>query len=130
MIRTYPKTAAALALSLLVGCGTTPPPKELLEARAAYQKAQTGQANQVNPAQVHVAKQSLDQAEKAYDDDPGSPQTRDRAYIALRKAQLAEAQAGMMAAERERDQAQKDLGQRTERELASARKQLEAEQQD
>ncbi|WP_394822618.1 OmpA family protein [Pendulispora albinea] len=130
MIRAYSKIAASLALTTFVaGCGSTPPPKELLEARAAYEKAQKGQANQINPAQVHVAKQALDQAEKAYDDSPGAPETSDRAYIALRKAQLAEAQAGMMAAERERDQAQKDLGKKTGQELESARKQLEAEQQ-
>jgi len=136
MIRAYPKTVATVALSLLVGCGASAPPKELLDARAAYQKAQTGQANQINPAQVHVAKQSLDQAEKAFDDSPGSPETRDRAYIALRKAQLADAQAGMMDAERQREQAQKDLqstqlamGKKTEHELEAARKQLESEQQ-
>ncbi len=118
----------------LVGCGSTPPPKELLEARAAYQKAQTGSANQVNPAQVHVAKESLDQAEKSYDDSPGSPETRDRAYIALRKAQLAEAQAGMMIAERDREQAQKELqntqlaqGRKTEKELEQTKRQLESE---
>ncbi|WP_394837186.1 OmpA family protein [Pendulispora rubella] len=136
MIRAYPKTVGLVALSLLVGCGSTPPPKELLEARTAYQKAQTGQANQVNPAQVHVAKGSLDQAEKSYDDEPGSPETRDRAYIALRKSQLADAQAGMMVAERQREQAQKELqttqvamGRKTERELESAKKQLERSQQ-
>jgi outer membrane protein OmpA-like peptidoglycan-associated protein len=102
-------SSALVVASLLVGCGSTPPPKELLEARAAMQKAQTGPANQANPAQVHVAKQSLDQAEKSFEDDPSAPETRDRAYVALRKAQLADAQAGMMLAEKQRDQAQKDL---------------------
>ncbi|HWL88251.1 MAG TPA: DUF4398 domain-containing protein, partial [Polyangiaceae bacterium] len=128
--------AGVLSVGFLVGCGSTPPPKELIEARAAYQKAQAGTANQVNPAQVHVAKESLDQAEKAYDNSPGDAETRDRAYIALRKAQLAEAQAGMMVAERDREQAQKDLqstqlamGKKTERELETARHQLVSEHQ-
>jgi outer membrane protein OmpA-like peptidoglycan-associated protein len=125
-------TALSLPLSLvLVACGSTPPPKELVEARAAYQRAQNGPANQVNPAQVHVAKESLDTAEKSFDDDPSSPETRDRSYIALRKAQLAEAQAGMMMAERDRDQAVKDLqatqlamGKKTVAELAAERRKL------
>jgi outer membrane protein OmpA-like peptidoglycan-associated protein len=120
--------AAFLALS---ACSSTPAPKELVEARAAYSRAQSGTANQVNPAQVHVAKESLDQAEHAFAEDPDAPETRDRAYIALRKAQLAEAQAGMMTAEANRDQAQKDLqatqiamGKKTQAELNAARSQL------
>ena len=128
------KLAVGLSL-LLIACGSTPPPKELVEARAAYQRAQNGPANQVNPAQVHVAKESLDIAEKSFDDDPSAPETRDRAYIALRKAQLAEAQAGMMMAEKDRDQAVRDLqstqvamGKKTAQELAAARRQLADEQ--
>ena len=128
---------AAFASTSVVACGTTNPPKELLDARAAYQKAQTGQANQANPAQVHVAKQALDQAEAAFEDAPSAAETRDRAYIALRKAQLADAQAGMMLAEKERDQAQKDLmttqiamGKRSAAELATTKQALtESERQ-
>ncbi|MEO8878390.1 MAG: OmpA family protein, partial [Polyangiaceae bacterium] len=88
-------------------------------------------ANQVNPAQVHVAKESLDIAEKAFDDDPSAPETRDRAYIALRKAELADAQAGQTLAEQARDQAQKDLtatqiamGQKAQTDLTATRNQL------
>jgi outer membrane protein OmpA-like peptidoglycan-associated protein len=124
----------AIALSLifiapLVACGETLPSKELLEARAEYQKAQSGPAGQVNPAQVHVAKETLDIAEKAFNDDPGAPETRDRAYLALRKAQLAEAQAGLMTAEADKLKAQKDLGQKTAAELATMKEKLSAEQQ-
>jgi len=131
-IRSYAAALAAVVLALgVVACGSSPPPKELLEARAAYQKAQAGPAGQVNPAQVHVAKESLDQAEKSFNDDATSPETRDRAYIALRKSQLAEAQAGMMVAEQDRDKAQRDLqatqiaiGKKTQQELESTRQQL------
>ena len=130
-----------IALSLLLAaplldCASTPPPRELLEARAEYQKAQTGPAGQVNPAQVHVAKESLDLAEKSFNDDPDSAETRDRAYIALRKAQLSEAQAGIMLAEADRSKAQADLqatqlamGQKTAAELAAMKDKLNAEQQ-
>ena len=126
----------AFALVVLAACGSPPAPKELVEARAAYTKAQSGPANQVNPAQVHVAKESLDIAERAFVDDATSPEARDRAYIALRKSQLAEAQAGMMIAERDRDQAQRDLqatqlamGKKTVAELAAARQQLSTAEQ-
>jgi outer membrane protein OmpA-like peptidoglycan-associated protein len=123
--------AAAIAVLGLSACASTPAPKELVEARTAYSRAQSGNANQVNPAQVHVAKEALDQAEHSFADDPDAPETRDRSYIALRKAQLAEAQAGMMTAEANRDQAQKDLqatqiamGKKTQSELNAARTQL------
>lgn len=135
-MKTTKLTVAALSALLLLACGSTPPPKELVEARAAYQRAQNGPANQVNPAQVHVAKESLDQAEKSFDDDPSSPETRDRSYIALRKAQLAEAQAGMMMAEKDRDQAVNDLqqtqiamGKKTARELQATRQKLNQTEQ-
>lgn len=128
------RSTSALVLTLVLGtaaCGSTPPPKELVDARAAYQQALNGQANQVNPAQVHVAKESLDIAEKAYDDDPSAPETRDRAYIALRKSELADAQAGMTLAEQARDKAQKELqdtqiamGQKAQQDLNAARQQL------
>ena len=92
---THVKNVFLLVLTtLLTACGATPAPKELVEARAAYNRAASGPANSVNPAQVHVAKESLDIAERSFADDPSSPETRDRAYIALCKSQLAEAQAG------------------------------------
>lgn len=131
----FTKTIASALLIALAAttaaCGSTPPPKELVDARAAYAKALNGPANQVNPAQVHVAKESLDIAEKAYNDDPSAPETRDRAYIALRKSELADAQAGQTLAEQARDQAQKDLtatqiamGQKAQQDLAATRTQL------
>lgn len=128
----HANTAVALVLAATtVACSATPPPKELVDARAAYQQAANGPANQVNPAQVHVAKESLDIAEKAFDEDPSAPETRDRAYIALRKAELADAQAGQSLAEQARDKAQKDLqdtqiamGQKAQQELGQARQQL------
>ncbi len=129
------KTIASTLLVVLaastVACGSTPPPKELVDARAAYAKALNGPANQVNPAEVHVAKESLDIAEKSFDDDPSAPETRDRAYIALRKAELADAKAGQTLAEQARDQAQKDLtatqlamGVKAQQDLAATRTQL------
>ena len=55
-------------VGLLVGCGGTLPPKELVDARAAYQTATKGPAAQQTPAELHVAKQALDQAERSFND--------------------------------------------------------------
>lgn len=123
-------SVVALALGSIfalssVACGTTNPPKELVEARAAYTRAESGNAGKVAPAQVHVAKKALDDAEKAFDDQGDEPEVRDKAYVALRKAQIADARAGAIIAEQQKTQAQKDMGQTTQTELASTKKALE-----
>ena len=85
--------SAALALLTCVaglGCATTQPPQELLDARAAYQQAQQSRAPELNPASLHTAKVELDKAERAFEDDGRSQQVRDMAYVAQRRAELAE----------------------------------------
>jgi outer membrane protein OmpA-like peptidoglycan-associated protein len=82
---------AALPLAALLACATARPPKELVEARAAYQRAEAGDASKLVPADLHVAKRSLDVAEKSFADSPESQDTIDNAYIALRRIQRAEA---------------------------------------
>jgi outer membrane protein OmpA-like peptidoglycan-associated protein len=124
--------AVSMTLSLagtLSGCGATMPPKELVDARSEFQRASTGSANQVAPADVHVAHESLDLAEKAFTDNGDKIETRDLAYVALRKAQLAEAIAGTKLAEQARDQTLTDAQQATVAELTNTRKQLSQEQQ-
>jgi outer membrane protein OmpA-like peptidoglycan-associated protein len=76
---------------LLVGCAASVPPAELINARQAYQEASTGQAAQLVPADLHKAQEALAIAEKSFQDDPKSYHTRDLAYIADRKAKMAEA---------------------------------------
>lgn len=76
---------------LLVGCGASIPPTELVNARQAYQHAKAGQAAQLVPAELHKAEAALAIAEKAFLDDPKSFKTRDLSYIADRKAKMAEA---------------------------------------
>ncbi len=124
-------STSLLALTLAVGslaitaCGAAAPPKELVEARAAYQRAETGSAGKVAPAQVHVAKKALDDAEKAFDDQGDKPEVRDRAYVALRKAQNAEARAGSLVAEQQKALAQKDMGLTTQSDLQNTKKAVE-----
>src|SRR5580765_9063908 len=62
----------ALVTIALVACGHTPTPNELVEARAAYGRASSGQTNELQPAQVYEAKQALDKAEASFNSDPGS----------------------------------------------------------
>lgn len=126
--------AAGLACAPLVGCATTEPPQELIAARAAYTQAQNGHARDLSPAALHSAKVALDSAEKRFEDDGPSDDTRNQAYIALRKAQLAEADGSTAHFQRElaarnqrsaRDQAASAA--QTKEELQQARQQLAAE---
>lgn len=84
-------TALALLTGVAgLGCGTTQPPKELLDARTAYRDAQKGRASALDPAGLHVAKVELDKAEHAFNEDGDSRRVKDMAYVAQRRAELAE----------------------------------------
>jgi outer membrane protein OmpA-like peptidoglycan-associated protein len=116
----------------MVGCGSSPPPKELLDARAAYKKASEGPAKDTAPAQLHEAKNALEAANAAYQDDADSPDTKDKSYIAMRKAEQAEAYARMKQAQAEREEAQRKAGilttetlNKTQKELAEQKAALE-----
>ncbi|MDB4944479.1 MAG: outer membrane protein [Labilithrix sp.] len=121
-----------VSLTLLAtACGAGTPPPELVDARAAYQRASQGPTAQTNPADLHVAKEALDQAEAQFKDDGDSAQTKDTAYVALRKTELAESRARVINAEKQRDQiaaqsqaAQAQALQTTSAQLAGAKNQL------
>jgi outer membrane protein OmpA-like peptidoglycan-associated protein len=88
----------ALPLSALLACGAHLAPGELVDARAAYDRAAASNAPKLVPAELHVARESLDLAERKFADDPDSQDTIDSAYIAMRKAQRAEALGNAAAA--------------------------------
>jgi outer membrane protein OmpA-like peptidoglycan-associated protein len=134
-MRTIQFSLAAAALAALAGCGSTMPPKELVEARSAYTAAQNGPASQQSPAEVHVAKQALDKAEAKFNADGDAPETRDIAYVAIRKAQLADAAARATIAikakaqsEAEAQQFQRDSLRNAQTDLASTKQNLEKTQ--
>ena len=79
-----------LSLGLLGGC-VAAIPNELLSARIAYASAAQGRAAALVPAEVHKAQEALEAAEVSFRDDPKGYHTKDLAYVAQRKAQLAEA---------------------------------------
>src|SRR5262249_37325204 len=78
-------------------------------------RVESGPTAQQNPAAVADAKASLDQAEKSYDDHvydvtrDADYQTRDTAYVATRKAQLAEAEVNAALAATEKARLEKEL---------------------
>jgi outer membrane protein OmpA-like peptidoglycan-associated protein len=82
------------------GCAGAPP-SSLVDARAAYQRATQSPAQQLAPDQLHAAETFLKTAERTYEDEGDTTTLRDRAYVAMRKAQLAEAQAGILQANME-----------------------------
>jgi outer membrane protein OmpA-like peptidoglycan-associated protein len=137
-----------LAALASVACGATMPPAELVDARKAYDKASHSLAAQLAPAQLDTAKQALAKAEKSFEDEGADPPTPDLAYVAQRKAEIAEAAAGKVAAERDAKTADKQFkdaqlegldktkaeltkerqnSEKTKAQLESERKQLDAE---
>lgn len=91
-MKANPLSFLAVCAGLLVGCAATVP-KELASARVAYQRASAGPAARVAPAQLHSATQALARAERSFRVDPKSFRTRDLAYVAQRRAEIAEATA-------------------------------------
>jgi len=109
-------------------------PRELADARQAYARAEKGPARDLNPAQLHAAQQQLKIAEKTFDDEGGNYKTRDRSYIAMRTAQVADVQARTLASQQEEQKwqqealdAQQRAFARTRSELASGQQQLQTE---
>jgi outer membrane protein OmpA-like peptidoglycan-associated protein len=92
-----------------MACASTPPPQDLVDARHEYDAARNGPAQQYAPAQMHVAAEEMQMAEKACTDDCTSFETRDRAYVALRKIQLAEAEARVAVATQSASMANKQV---------------------
>jgi outer membrane protein OmpA-like peptidoglycan-associated protein len=111
-----------VCIGVLVGCAPSIPPTELINARQAYQHASAGQAAQLVPAELHKAQEALAIAEKSFQDDPKSFRTRDLAYIADRKAKMAEAFATTAAGNAATARANKDY-QTTQTEIMKNTKQ-------
>lgn len=147
MFRSTTSLSFVAALTTLA-CGATMPPAELVDARKAYDHASHSLAAQLAPAQLDTAKQALAKAEKSFEDEGADAPTPDLAYVAQRKAEIAEATAGKVAAERDAKTADKQFkdaqlegldktkaelskerqnSEKTKAQLESERKQLDAE---
>ncbi|HEY6561064.1 MAG TPA: OmpA family protein [Polyangiaceae bacterium] len=95
----------ALTGLLIVACGSAQPTPELVDARRAYDQARSSPAAQLVPDQLLNAKQALDRAEAAHQEDSGSTMEKSMAYIAQRKAALAVSLAGYAQAQRDKQSA-------------------------
>lgn len=119
-----------VTLTLMVGCAEALPPKELVDARANYEKAANGSAAKLAPAQLDTAKQSLARAERQFELEEGSPETRALAYVADRRALLAIAAAEIVELNREKADAELAYKERSATELDKARQALQSGKQD
>jgi outer membrane protein OmpA-like peptidoglycan-associated protein len=129
LVRAIPGTIV-LTLLTVAGCAAVVP-RELADARTAYQHASSSRASDLSPAELHKAKEALVKAEESWSAEPESAQTRDLAYVAQRKAQLAEAMAGIALAKNDKSTADQSinssehtLAKRTAGELTQTREQL------
>lgn len=113
-------------------CAATTPSQELMDARKAYNEVASSEANKLAPARVLTAKQALERAEAAHNEEPGSFEEKSLAYVAQREAQRAAAYADMASAQNDRERAEQDyretqeyLRRKAEDRLSSARTELE-----
>jgi outer membrane protein OmpA-like peptidoglycan-associated protein len=126
------RIVGALCIPLLLplaSCAKPLAPAELLAARAAYQTASTGLAAKYVPDQLVEAKKALDRAEHEFREEPKEQKTRDLAYIAQRRAQIAEALGGVKEASGARESAQGEFERTATGELKRARSELANERQ-
>lgn len=74
----------------MIACAPAKPPQDLVSARAAYDRASGGPAMEFNPSGMDTARKQLAEAEASFEKDGDSQETRNEAYLALRKTELAE----------------------------------------
>ena len=108
-----------------MGCASQPP-RELLDARAAYgQTAHSPNAPLVQ-TDVYEAKKRLDVAEAQFKDDGDSKETRDLSYIAQRRAMAAQAKGETAQAIANKKLAEADMAAFKDQQAAMTRGQLDA----
>ncbi len=89
-MKRYLVPSVLLGLICSVGCATTQPPKNLTNARQAYDHAAKGPAATLNPKDLDSARKQLARAEAAFEEHGISHEADDQAYLALRSAQYAD----------------------------------------
>ena len=96
-------------LAALSGCATVAVPQDLVTARATYDRASHGPAAQLDPADLHAARETLDVAEKSFADNGDTQETRDAAYTADRRTQIAESRARALMSDQQKAKTLADL---------------------
>ena len=117
-------------------CASTAPTQQLVDARRTYNEASASEAARLTPDKLLTAQQALEQAERAHNDDPGSPEEAHLGYLAARKSAMAIAYGKIAAAKETEEQSdakyQSDLRDRatsSEAQLSGTQAALEAERQ-
>jgi outer membrane protein OmpA-like peptidoglycan-associated protein len=125
----------ALSGCVLSACGAAAAPQQLHNARHAYTQASQGPAAKLAPAQLDTARQSLERANTAFQNDADEAVVMDLAYIAERHVAVAVSAAGLEQASRNiaaYEKEQKDLRRKlqtaTQAELQRMKQELEDKQ--
>lgn len=113
------------ALALAAGCASQPP-RELLDARAAYAATSHESTATYAQADVYDAKKALEAAEASFENDGDSLKTRDAAYVAQRKALNAKAKGETQATLAQKQQVEADLAKWKDQQAQATRGQLDA----
>ncbi len=103
------RDVSMLVIFATTGCATALPPQDLVAARSSYSRASHGLAATLDPSDLHTASQSLKVAEEAFSSDGDTQGTRDLAYVADRRAQIAEARGTSMFSNQQREQTLKQM---------------------
>jgi outer membrane protein OmpA-like peptidoglycan-associated protein len=113
-------------------CASSTPSPELVDARAAYAAAHASPASAYAPDRLLEAKQALNRAEAAHDDDARSFEERRLAYAAERRADIARVYGDLVVARRDEEtarrayvQKQEELRRQAESEAAARARELE-----
>lgn len=78
------------AALVLLACASSPPPRELLDARAVYARLATTDAPKVAPRAFENARVALATAQESYATGMASYLVRDRVYMSMRASELAQ----------------------------------------
>lgn len=123
------KTSTWVGALMFLGaaaCGSTRPSRALVDARTAYDQARTSDSALYAPASLSDAQRALQRAEQAHKDDPGSERERALAYIAQRRARLAETRGMIAMARQNRVEAEQQYAQLQEQIRTTGEEQLRA----
>jgi outer membrane protein OmpA-like peptidoglycan-associated protein len=99
-------------------------PAELVAARSSYNRAEHGAAAKYNPADLHEAQEAIQVAERSFAENGDTQRTKDLAYTADLRVQIAEARARSTQAMQQRQATISDMHSNTTSQLRQANSQL------
>jgi outer membrane protein OmpA-like peptidoglycan-associated protein len=110
-----------------IACAPGATSAQLVDARRSYEHAK--EYKSVVPDEVHSAKQALQKAEHASDEDPGSKEERHLAYLAERRAQMVVAKGELKIAQMKTESAEERYSSLLAKKRVDAERSLEATRQ-